>query len=104
MMDKIGSILFHRNMDNNFSEFKNYMEPYLPAVSVGVESGCYYDWLADNCIKENIDSYLGHAFYMKAVNGVKSKMTESILKKSLICCGQIYFLYVDRFCQTSKYN
>jgi len=73
VMDKKGNILLHRNMDNNFNEFKKYLEPFLPDVAVGVESICYYYWLADACKKENIDFYLGHAFYMKAINGGKVK-------------------------------
>lgn len=73
VMDKPGNILFHRNMDNNFIEFKKYLQPFLPDVAVGVESSCYYYWLADKCKTANIDFYLGHAFYMKAINGGKVK-------------------------------
>jgi transposase len=73
VMDKQGNILFHRNMDNNFQQFKAYLEPFLPSVAVGVESSCFYYWLADKCKQANIDFYLGHAFYMKAINGGKVK-------------------------------
>ena len=73
VMDKQGNILLHRNMDNNFNEFKNYLEPFIPDVAVGVESSCYYYWISDACKKENIDFYLGHAFYMKAISGGKVK-------------------------------
>ena len=73
VMDKQGNILFHRNMKNNFSELKNYLAPFLPNVAVGVESSCYYYWLSDACKDAHIPFYLGHAYYMKAINGGKVK-------------------------------
>ena len=49
VMDKEGEILFHRNMPNDFDIFKNYVERFRPEMAVGVESSCYYYWLADAC-------------------------------------------------------
>ncbi|RMD92483.1 MAG: hypothetical protein D6813_05845 [Calditrichaeota bacterium] len=69
VMDKDGEILFHRNMPNNFDIFKKYVHRFLPDMAVGVESSCYYYWLADECREACIPSYLGHAYYMKAING-----------------------------------
>ena len=73
VMDKQGHILLHRNMEDNFVQFQKYLEPFLPSVAVGVESSCYYYWLSDKCKQANIDFYLGHAFYMKAISGGKVK-------------------------------
>ncbi len=73
VMDKQGQILLHRNMDNNFIQFQKYLEPFLPNIVVGVESSCYYYWLSGKCKQANIDFYLGHACYMKAISGGKVK-------------------------------
>ncbi|MFQ5651279.1 MAG: transposase [bacterium] len=73
VMDKQGEILFRRNMPNDFETFNNYMQPFLPNLAVGVESSCYYYWLADGCCQANLPFYLGHAYYMKAIHGGKAK-------------------------------
>lgn len=73
VMDKPGNILFHRNMRNDFTIFKDSVKSFLPDLAVGVESSCYYYWLADACRQEGIPFYLGHALYMKAINGGKVK-------------------------------
>ena len=73
VMNKDGEIVFHRNMPNNFGTFNNYVESFLPQMAVGVESSCYYYWLADSCRRAEIPFYLGHAYYMKAINGGKVK-------------------------------
>lgn len=73
VMNKRGEILFHRNIPNNFEIFNKYVKPFLPEMAVGVESSCYYYWLADACAAADIPFYLGHAYYMKAINGGKVK-------------------------------
>jgi transposase len=73
VMEKSGTVLFQRNMPNNFRVFHNYINRFLPGIAVGVESSCYYYWLADACLESGIPFYLGHAYYMKAINGGKVK-------------------------------
>lgn len=73
VMDKSGKILFQRNMKNDFEVFKHHVKSFWPEMAVGVESSCYYYWLADACRKEGIAFYLGHALYMKAIHGTKVK-------------------------------
>jgi len=73
VMDKSGKILFQRNMQNDFKIFKESVKSFLPDMAVGVESSCYYYWLSDACHAEGIPFYLGHALYMKAINGGKVK-------------------------------
>lgn len=73
IMDKSGTILFHRNMKNDFNIFKHYVKSFLPDMVVGAESSCYYYWLSDACRASGIAFYLGHALYMKAINGGKVK-------------------------------
>jgi transposase len=73
VMNRTGEILFHRNMRTDFYQFKKKMQPFLPDLSVGVESTHMYYWLADACRKEGIPFYLGHAYYMKTIHGGKTK-------------------------------
>jgi len=73
VLDKTGTIRFRRNLTNDFTIFKNCMEPFLPNVAVGVESTYNWYWLADGCHEAGIPFYLGHAFYMKAITGGKKK-------------------------------
>ena len=73
IMDKMGEILFRRNMKNDFSLLTRALEPYRPSVSVGVESTYNWYWLADGCHDAGIPFHLGHALYMKAIHGGKVK-------------------------------
>lgn len=73
VMDKSGDIHFRRNMRNEFNIFKEFMEPFLPDLAVGVESTYNWYWLADGCHDAGIPFYLGHALYMKAISGAKKK-------------------------------
>jgi transposase len=95
VMDKEGEILFHRNMPNNFDIFKKYVHPYLPGMAVGVESSCYYYWLADACKEAGIPFYLGHAYYMKAINGgkVKNDRVDSRKIADLLRCNLFPLAY-----------
>lgn len=95
VMDKEGEILFHRNMPNNFDIFNKYVQPYLPEMAVGVESSCYYYWLADACRDAGIPFYLGHAYYMKAINGgkVKNDRVDSRKIADLLRCNLFPLAY-----------
>ncbi len=95
VMDKEGEILFHRNMPNDFDIFKNYVERFQPEMAVGVESSCYYYWLTDACKEAGIPFYLGHAYYMKAINGGKVKNDRVDSKKiaDLLRCNLFPLAY-----------
>jgi transposase len=73
VMNKLGEILFRRNMPNDFKIFSEFMRPFLPELAVGVESTYNWYWLSDGCQIAGIPFYLGHAFYMKAIRGNKNK-------------------------------
>jgi transposase len=73
VMNQKGDILFHRNMRTDFDLFKKKIQPFLPNLSVGVESTHMYYWLADACKDQNIPFFLGHAYYMKTIHGGKTK-------------------------------
>jgi len=73
VMNKAGNVLFRRDMPNDFKGFVKFMNPFLPALAVGVESTYNWYWLADACRQAHIPFYLGHALYMKAITGGKKK-------------------------------
>ena len=49
------------------------LEPFQPDVAVTVECIFTWYWIADLCQEENIPFVLGHALYMKAIHGAKTK-------------------------------
>jgi transposase len=72
-MDNAGKILIQKNILNNFDNFKEILNPFLPNISVGCESTYTYYWISDGCKEYNIPFYLGHALYMKAISWDKIK-------------------------------
>ena len=73
VQNKIGDILVHRNLKNDFPLFLQTIKPYQKSIAIGVESTFNWYWLADGCHKADIPFYLGHALYMKAIHGGKAK-------------------------------
>jgi transposase len=53
--------------------FLKLIAPYRDDIVVGVECIFSWYWLADLCAEEGIPFILGHALYMKAIHGGKSK-------------------------------
>jgi transposase len=73
IIDKEGKKLVHRNIRCDADYFLNIIEPYREDIVVCVEClYCWY-WLADLCAEHGIAFVLGHALYMKAIHGGKSK-------------------------------
>ena len=73
ILDQAGEVLFHRNKKATPEAFLKVIEPYREDIVVAVECIFMWYWLADLCAKENIPFVLGHALYMKAIHGGKSK-------------------------------
>lgn len=73
ILDSNGDIVYHKNCPCTPEHFFKAIAPFREDIVVGVECiFCWY-WLADLCQREGIDFILGHAFYMKAIHGVKTK-------------------------------
>jgi len=68
-----GSILMQRNMKTDPDRFLQLISPFRENLVVAVECIFTWYWLADLCHRENITFVLGHALYMKAIHGTKSK-------------------------------
>ncbi len=73
ILDHTGQVVFDKNLAAEADAFLKAVGPFRDGLVVGVEClFCWY-WLADLCAQEGIAFVLGHALYMKAIHGGKSK-------------------------------
>ena len=73
ILDSNGQVVFDKNLAADPDAFLQAVAPFRDGLVVAVEClFCWY-WLADLCAKEQIAFVLGHALYMKAIHGGKSK-------------------------------
>ena len=63
----------HRNVRAKPRDFLLAIKRFRDDLVVGVECMFTWYWLADLCKDENIKFILGHALYMKAIDGGKKK-------------------------------
>jgi len=73
ILDGQGNALVHKNIRATPEEFLNIVAPYRDNLAIAVECIFSWYWLADLCAREKIPFVLGHALYMKAIHGGKSK-------------------------------
>ena len=73
ILDQAGKILVHKNLPTSPQALLHILEPFQPDVAVTVECIFTWYWIADLCHEENIPFVLGHALYMKAIHGSKTK-------------------------------
>jgi transposase len=71
--DQAGTIVFHHNLAAEANTFLKAIEPYKAGLVVGCECMFAWYWLADLCAQHQIDFVLGHALYLKAIHGGKTK-------------------------------
>ena len=73
IIDNQGEKQVHQKIKADPAALLSLIEPYIGQVVIGVECmHCWY-WVADWCADHNIDFVLGHALYMKAIHGGKTK-------------------------------
>jgi transposase len=84
ILDKAGKTLFHGNRKASAESFLKVIAPYREDIVVAVECIFMWYWLADLCSEEAIPFVLGHALYMKAIHGGKSKNDRIDSKKIAI--------------------
>jgi transposase len=73
ILDAQGQVVFDKNLPADGRTFLKAVAPFRDGLVVAVEClFCWY-WLADLCAAEKIAFVLGHALYMKAIHGGKSK-------------------------------
>ncbi len=73
VVDQAGTTRMHQNLAAGPERFLRVIQPYRQQLVVGCECMFAWYWLADLCRAENIPFVLGHALYMKAVHGGKTK-------------------------------
>ena len=96
ILDRDGDILLHRNVRASPDAFLKAVAPYRQDLVVGVECMFTWYWLADLCGREHFHFVLGHALYMKAIHGGKSKNDRIDAHKiaALLRGGNIPMAYV----------
>lgn len=73
ILDQQGAIVLHQNLSARPDVFLKAIEPFREGLVVSCECMFAWYWLADLCAKEKIPFVLGHALFMKAVHGGKTK-------------------------------
>jgi len=73
VIDQEGQTRFHKNMPTDPEHLEKALGRFGPDLVVAVECVFSWYWIADFCEDHNIDFVLGHALYMKAIHGGKTK-------------------------------
>jgi len=73
ILDQAGNTLLHYDAPANGATLSQIIKPYLPDIVIAVECIFTWYWIADFCAQHNITFVLGHALYMKAIHGAKTK-------------------------------
>ena len=73
ILDQKGKTMVHENIKTDPEAFSQLISSYLDDIVVGVECVFCWYWVSDLCAKHQIPFVLGHALYMKAIHGGKTK-------------------------------
>ena len=97
ILDETGEVRLHRNIKTDREVFLKVIEPYREDIVVAVECMFTWYWIADLCTAHGIPFVLGHALYMKAIHGAKTKNDKidshkiaALLKGGLIPQSYVY--------------
>ena len=73
ILDHDGKTVFEADLPASPDAFRHAIAPYRAGLVVGCECMFSWYWLADLCEDDEIPFTLGHALYMKAIHGGKTK-------------------------------
>jgi transposase len=73
ILDKKGKTHVHQNIKTDPELLFELIFPYIDDIVIGVECVFCWYWVADLCAEHQIPFVLGHALYMKAIHGGKTK-------------------------------
>ena len=73
ILDQQGQTVFDRDLPAAPAAFLDAVAPFRNGLIVGCECMFAWYWLADLCEDNELPFVLGHALYMKAIHGGKSK-------------------------------
>jgi len=96
ILDESGQVVFHKNRPCSRQALLEAIAPYREEIVIGVECVFCWYWIADLCRSEGIAFILGHALYMRAIYGVKTKndRIDSLKIARLIRGGNFPLAYV----------
>jgi transposase len=96
IQDQSGKILLHRNYRAGPDALLGAIDQYREDLVVAVECVFTWYWIADLCSREGIAFVLGHALYMKAIHGGKTKNDKIDSNKiaALLRSGMLPMAYV----------
>ena len=96
ILDQAGKVQFHENMKCSGQNLIDAVSPYKEDIVLAVECIFAWYWVADLCAKANIPFILGHALYMKAIHGSKTKndKIDSLKIAKLLRAGMLPMSYV----------
>jgi transposase len=73
ILDQKGKTIVHQNLKTDPELLFETIFPFIEDIVIGVECVFCWYWVADLCADHNIPFILGHALYMKAIHGGKTK-------------------------------
>lgn len=73
ILDHAGTTVYSKNLPAGPDAFLDAVAPFRDGIVVGCECMFAWYWLADLCEDELLPFTLGHALYMKAIHGGKTK-------------------------------
>ena len=73
ILDGAGQVQLHKNIQSQPDAFLKAVAPFRDELVVACECVFCWYWLSDLCADEGIEFVLGHALYMKAIHGGKTK-------------------------------
>jgi len=73
VMNNSGTVVYHKNMPSTPACLEHVVFRFGTDNVIGVECTFSWYWVADFCSERSIPFVLGHALYMKAIHGGKSK-------------------------------
>ncbi len=96
ILDDKAEVVFHKNIKTEPELFLKAIEPFRSDIVVSAECMFSWYWFADLCAKGKIPFILGHALYMRAIHGGKSKNDKIDSHKiaALLRGGLIPMVYV----------
>ena len=73
ILNQAGEVLLHKEIKAQPEPLLALLDPFRDDLVIGVECmHCWY-WVSDLCEEQSIHFILGHALYMKAIHGGKTK-------------------------------
>jgi transposase len=96
IVDQAGTVVLRQQIPDDPQQLRDLLAPYRPDVVLAVECLFAWYWVADFCAAEGLPFVLGHALYMKAIHGGKSKDDDIDAEKisRLLRGGNIPMAYV----------